>query len=245
MSIDLTGKLYRDMPDAYKDAYTRDQFKTERKAQNRMAGDAMTAADKFYGAPIMNPAKDNIYSYDTSAFGAGSDKDTERLSKIDIKNLRRQGYSRADIIDYADNIGETGVITDGGGAQRLLDRYRNKLLNKGGDDDLDNIDPVDPIEDLDPTPITPPVTQIIEDNSGDQSVTFPAIGSPSVDVSDFIPSPSGLNQRNSFLQSIIQDNDIYSQVYGDGNITSINQDNTASNYGGNQYNFARIPGYYS
>ena len=119
------------------------------------------------------------------------------------------------------------------------------MLNKGVDDDLDNIDPVDPIEDLDPTPITPPVTQIIEDNSGDQSPTFSIGGSSSVDVSDFIPSPSGLNQRNSFLQSIIQDNDIYSQVYGNGNVTSINQDNTASNYGGNPYSFARIPGYYS
>ena len=287
MSIDLTGKLYRDMPEAYKDAYTKDQFKTERKAQNRMAGDAMTGeygsritmpkdmavtADfqdsdgdgvddrnqmgpgkkfiktgKFYGAPSMDPTEDNIYSYDTSAFGAGSQKDpsTERLSKIDIKNLRRQGYSRADIIDYADNIGETGVITDGGAAQRLLDRYRDKLLNKKGNDDLEFTDPVDPIGDPDPTPITPPVTQIIEDNSGGQSPTFSIGGSSSVDVSDFIPSPSGLNQQNSFLQSIIQDNDIYSQVYGNGNVTSINQDNTASNYGGNQYNFARIPGYYS
>ncbi len=245
MSIDLTGKLYRDMPDAYKEAYTRDQFKTERKAQNRMAGDALKSDYFPDGAPIMDPEEDNIYSYDTSAFGAGSSKDTERLSRADLKNLENQGYSIADIVDYADNIGETGVITDGAKAQKLLDKYRNKLLNKGGNDDLDNIDTVDPIGDPDPTPIAPPITQIIEDNSGDQNPTFPAIGSPSVDVSDFIPSPSGLNQRNSFLQSIIQDNDIYSQVYGNGNVTSINQDNTASNYGGNQYNFGRIPGYYS
>ena len=290
MSIDLTGKLYKDMSDEYKDAYTRDQFKTERKAQTRMAGDALTGeygsritmpkdtvvtADfldgdgdgvddrnqrgpgkkyiktgKYADAPIMNPDEDNIYSYDTSAFGAGSDKDIERLSKIDIKNLRGQGYSRADIVDYADNIGETGVITDGGAAQRLLDRYRDKIANKlsrekEDEDPIDDItDPIAPIEDPDPTPVAPPVTQIIENNSGDQSPTFPGIAPPTIDVGDFIPGP-GTNQSNSLLQSIIQDNDINSQISGNGNVTTITQDNTASNYGGNPYSFARIPGYYS
>jgi len=279
------------MPDAYKDAYTRDQFKTERKAQTRMAGDALTGeygsritmpkdsvvtADfidsdgdgvddrnqrgpgktyiktgKYADAPIMNPDEDNIYSYDTSAFGAGSDKDIERLSKIDIKNLRRQGYSRADIVDYADNIGETGVITDGAAAQALLDRYRDKIANKSSkkkddDDGLGDIDPITPIDDLDPTPVVPPVTQIIEDNSGNQSPTVSIIESPSVDISDLIPGPgTNINQSNRYLQSIIQDNDVYSQVYGNGNTTNINQNNSANNYGGNQYNFTRVPGYYS
>jgi len=291
MSIDLTGKLYKDMSDEYKDAYTRDQFKTERKAQTRMAGDALTGeygsritmpkdtvvtADfldgdgdgvddrnqrgpgkkyiktgKYADAPIMNPDEDNIYSYDTSAFGAGSDKDTERLSKIDIKNLRGQGYSRADIVDYADNIGETGVITDGAAAQALLDRYRDKIANKSSkkkddDDGLGDIDPITPIDDLDPTPVVPPVTQIIEDNSGNQSPTVSIIESPSVDISDLIPGPgTNINQSNRYLQSIIQDNDVYSQVYGNGNTTTINQNNSANNYGGNQYNFTRVPGYYS
>jgi hypothetical protein len=290
MSIDLTGKLYRDMPEEYRDSVSKKDFKKERRSQNRMAGDALTAeygsritmpkdtvgtADfidsdgdgvddrnqrgagkkfietgKFYGAPSMDPTEDNIYSYDTSAFGAGSQKDpsTERLSKIDIKNLRGQGYSRADIVDYADNIGETGVITDGGAAQRLLDRYRDKIANKlsreKDDDGLGDTDPITPIEDLDPTPVVPPVTQIIENNSGDQSPTFPGIAPPTIDVGDLIPGP-GTNQSNSLLQSIIQDNDINSQVYGDGNVTTINQNNAANNYGGNQYNFARIPGYYS
>ena len=294
MSIDLTGKLYRDMPEEYRDSVSKKDFKKERRSQNRMAGDALTAeygsritmpkdmagtsdfidsdgdgvddrnqrgpgkkyikTGKYADAPIMNPDEDNIYSYDTSAFGAGSDKDTERLSKIDIKNLRGQGYSRADIVDYADNIGETGVITDGGAAQRLLDRYRDKIANKlskkkDDDDDNDNdglgdTDPITPIEDLEPTPVVPPVTQIIEDNSGDQSLTFPGIAPPTIDVGDFIPS-SGTNRSNSRLQSIIQDNDIYSQIAGNGNVTTINQDNSASNYGGNPYNFARIPGYYS
>lgn len=290
MSIDLKGKLYRDMPEQYRDSVSKKDFKKERRSQNRMAGDAFTAeygsritmpkgtagtADfidsdgdgvddrnqrgpgkkyiktgKYADAPIMNPDEDNIYSYDTSAFGAGSDKDTERLSKIDIKNLRGQGYSRADIVDYADNIGETGVITDGGAAQRLLDRYRDKIANKSSkkkpvepiEDEVDPIeDVVDPIEDV-VQPVDP-----IDDRDDPPFTGVPEIiGAPGVDVGDFIPSPgTNIRQGNSLLQSIIQDNDIASAVYGDGNVTTINQDNSASNYGGNQYNFARIPGYYS
>ena len=268
MSIDLTGKLYKDMSDEYKDAYTRDQFKTERKAQTRMAGDAMVGIGDFMedqlkdinvpttfpdGAPIMDPDEDSIYSYDTSAFGAGSGKDTERLSRADIKNLHNQGYSKADIVDYADNIGETGVITDGTKAQNLLDKYRKSLLKTEPVDPIDDvvtpIDPIDPIDPIEPPPAeihTPPVTQIIEDNSGNLSPTVSIIESPRVDISDFIPSlGTNINQSNRYLQSIIQDNDVYSQVYGNGNTTTINQNNSANNYGGNQYNFTRIPGYYS
>ena len=242
MSIDLTGKLYRDMSDEYKEAYTRDQFKKERKAQNRMAGDALTSDYFPDGAPIMDPDEDNIYGYDTSAYGAGSDKGTERFSKRDIKNLYNQGYSKADIVDYADNIGETGVITDGAAAQKLLDKYKKSLTTP---DPIDSVDPIidEPIEPVEPdNPIIP--FDPIDDREDPPSITLPPV--IGVDIGDFIPSPGvNVNQGNSYLQSIIQDNDIYSQVYGDGNTTTINQDNSASNYGGNQYNFARIPGYYS
>ena len=269
MSIDLTGKLYKDMTDEYKDEYTRDQFKKERKAQTRMAGDAVVGIGDFMddqfkdtnapttfpdGAPIMDPAEDSIYSYDTSAFGAGSGKDTERLSRADIKNLHNQGYSKADIVDYADNIGETGVITDGAKAQKLLDKYRKSLTKKEPVDSIDPIeDVVDPIDDVvEPVdPITPigPVNPIdpITDEDDPPFITVPPItGAPGVNVGDYIPSPGmNVHQGNSYLQSIIQDNDVTSQVYGDGNTTTINQNNSANNYGGNQYNFARIPGYYS
>ena len=189
----------------------------------------------------MDPDEDNIYGYNTAAYGAGSGKGTERFSKRDIKNLKNQGYSKADIVDYADNIGETGVITDGAAAQKLLNKYRDSLTAP------EPIDSVDPIIDEPVAPIVPPPIDPIDDREDPPNITLPpVIGAPGVDVGDFIPSPGvNINQGNSYLQSIIEDNDIYSQVYGDGNTTTINQDNTATNYGGNQYNFARIPGYYS
>ena len=233
------------MSKQYRDAVSREDFKKERRSQNRKAGEVFGADTFPDGAPIMDPDEDNIYSYNTSAFGAGSGKDTERLSKIDIKNLKNQGYSKEDIVAYADNIGETGVITDGGAAQRLLDRYRKSLSkNKPVEPIEDEVDPIeDVVQPVDPiTPIDP-----IDDRDDPPFTDIPSIiGGPGVDVGDYIPSPgTNINQGNSLLQSIIQDNDIASAVYGDGNVTTINQDNTASNYGGNQYNFARIPGYYS
>ena len=236
------------MSTGYRDAFTKEEFKKERREQNRKAGEVFGADTFPDGAPIMDPDEDNIYKYNTAAYGAGSGKGTERFSKRDIKNLKNQGYSKADIVDYADNIGETGVITDGGGAQRLLDKYRKKLSkNAPGDGD--------PIEGGDEPPFEyeidpigpPPPNNPVDDRDDPPFTDIPSIiGAPGVDVGDFIPSPgTSINQGNSLLQSIIQDNDVDSQVYGDGNVTTINQDNSASNYGGNQYNFARIPGYYS
>jgi|TARA_Y100000289_G_C3907807_1_gene142910 hypothetical protein len=242
MSIDLTGKVYKDMSKQYRDAVSREDFKKERRSQNRMAGDALKSDYFPDGAPIMDPEEDNIYSYDTSAFGAGSSRDTERLSRADLKNLENQGYSIADIVDYAENIGETGVITDGAKAQKLLDRYKRKLArNEEGDTnpvdpvDPDPVDPVIPDDDNetgieDPFPVIQPITQTIENTSG----TMPGI--------EFIPE---MNVGGNFdVQSVYQDNDINSNVAGNNNTTTISQDNSVMQYGGNGYGFKRIPSYY-
>mgnify|MGYP001497138557 FL=1 len=122
-----------------------------------------------------------------------------------------------------------------------------KKLSKnapGDGDPIDEItDPGDFIYEPDPTPLP----EIIDDRDDPPFTDIPSIiGVPGVDVGDFIPSPgTNIRQGNSLLQSIIQDNDVNSQVYGNGNTTTINQDNSATNYGGNQYNFARVAGYYS
>ena len=233
---DPFGTMYLGGSPTYNEATGKDE--TYRGADGTITRGKDTFPD---GAPMMDPKTDDIYKYDTDGYGAGYKKGTNRLSKIDLKNLKNQGYSLEDIVDYADNIGETGVITDGGAAQRLLDRYRDKIANKlSKEKDDDGLTISDPP--FNPTPIDP------IDDGGDPPFTGvpEIIGAPGVDVGDFIPSPgTNINQGNSLLQSIIQKNDINSQVYGDGNVTTINQDNSASNYGGNQYNFARIPGYYS
>ena len=247
MAIDLTGKLYRDMSTGYRDAFTKEEFKKERREQNRKAGEVFGADTFPDGAPIVDP--DKLDAYNTAVYGAGAGKGTKRVSGLDANNMVNQlmdedtskREARELVMKYIDRIGKTGVITDGGKLQKKLAKWESKMddenITPDPDDGLIISDPP-----FNPTPIDP------IDDGGDPPFTGvpDIIGGPGVDVGDYIPGPgTNINQGNSLLQSIIQDNDIASAVYGDGNVTTINQDNTASNYGGNQYNFARIPGYYS
>ena len=88
------------------------------------------------GAPIMDPAKDDIFSYDLDGYGAGYKKGKDRLSKKDLKNLRNQGYSLEDIVNYADAQISDGV-TSGDKARRLLERFRDEVQNNGASIDVD------------------------------------------------------------------------------------------------------------
>ena len=263
MSIDLKGKLYRDMPEQYRDAVSKKDFKKERRSQNRMAGEVFEGKDTIPdGAPIMDPDEDNIYSYDTSAFGAGSGRDTKRLSRADIKNLSNQGYSKADIVDYAENIGETGVITDGGKAQKLLERYKKNLAKKqpgdeeqpGDKDDLSDNEPINqtiinnPPPAQEPTPTQEPTPEPPQE---------PALGvSPETpdpqefkdeEMQKIIDNNGNTNiqdvtseQSNSQIQETKLDNDINLNLGGNNNDTEVIQENPVTNTGGDQTNSSAV-----
>lgn len=140
-NIDLLGKKYKDMSTGFRDAFTKQEFRDGRAAQ-RMAGETDIPAEdnsaltkeermeiKYQDAPVMTPGVDDIFSYDTKAFGAGSDDGTQRLSKIDLKNLKRQGYALEDIIDYSDKITASGDVLQGEAAKNLLERFKRKVAN--------------------------------------------------------------------------------------------------------------------
>lgn len=89
------------------------------------------------GAPNKDyPGQDNnpytvkkIENFDLAAGGAGSSKGTNRLSAQDIKRLREQGgFSRQEIVDYAENtdFGD-GPGASGGKAQALLSKYKDAI----------------------------------------------------------------------------------------------------------------------
>ena len=48
------------------------------------------------------PKVSNINNFDRTSGGAGSQKGTDRLSASDLKNLRGQGHSLQDIVNYAE-----------------------------------------------------------------------------------------------------------------------------------------------
>ena len=77
------------------------------------------------------PRVSNINNFDRTAGGAGSQKGTDRLSASDLKNLRGQGHSLQDIVNYADKSYASGAK---GGQACLLytspsprDRTRSRM----------------------------------------------------------------------------------------------------------------------
>ena len=102
-NLDLTGKNYADMPTGFRDAYSKEEFKTERRAQNnRMAGDAVVEEAKSPKSGMTAGKVDNIDNFDRSAGGAGAQRGEDRLSAADLKNLQSQGFSNQEIIDYSE-----------------------------------------------------------------------------------------------------------------------------------------------
>ena len=126
----------KDAKAAYKDARTR--FAGDEVADNpaavKLIDDSAAAIDASAtfpdGAPRMDPEEDNIYKYDTRAYGAGSQKGDDgiaRLSSKDLRNLSNQGYSAEDIIEYSQNITASGEVKQGDKARNFLEKLRGQV----------------------------------------------------------------------------------------------------------------------
>ena len=131
------------------------------------------------GAPNKDyPGKDNnpytvkkIENFDLAAGGAGAKKGTERLSAQDIKRLRKQGgFSRQEIVDYAENhdFGD-GPGASGGKAQALLGKYKDAIKAKKAEKAEGEVS--EPVVEAAPAPAPTPVAQETEGSAaiGDNS----------------------------------------------------------------------------
>ena len=131
--------------------------------KTRMAGDALRKLNK-QEAPneaAVSRAQERVYGveniddFDGAAAGAGSKRDYDRLSKSDIKGLRKQGFSQQEILDYADR---TTSDTSGEKAQKLLGKFRDNIAAKNSEASVSTPEtqgPVDSIGDAPGTPINP------------------------------------------------------------------------------------------
>lgn len=91
-------------------------------------------ADKPKNTPVsetsrMNPETDDIFSYDTKAYGSGSNKGTQKLSASDLRNLKESGYSNEEIVDYSNKVTSSGDVKQGDKAQALLEKYKTQFTN--------------------------------------------------------------------------------------------------------------------
>ena len=158
----------------------------------------------------------NIQNFDLTAGGAGAKKGTERLSAQDIKRLRTQGgFSRKELVDYADNtdFGD-GPGASGGKAQALLSKYKDAIAEKK--DKKNKEQPV--AEDArlgseeEVTPPAPPApvekTSVVQTGENNFTNTGEIFGNinQGADFSVNIGGDASDNMKNALSYSAINDN---------------------------------------
>ena len=106
---------------------------------------------------------ENINDFDASASGRGSLNNENRLSKADIKGLRKEGgFNRKQILQYVED--NPDVASDGQAAQNLLNRYKDKIAAKQAK--KEDKEPNQPVQETAPTPVAEQGgPQAIGDNS--------------------------------------------------------------------------------
>lgn len=204
------------------------------------------------GAPNKDyPGQDNnpytvkkIENFDLAAGGAGAKKGTNRLSAQDMKRLREQGgFSRQEIVDYAENtdFGD-GPGASGGKAQALLSKYKDAI--KANQEKESKPEPVTPKPEVTPTPTPEPTEErkipVGGGMMGDDNNYAPQDQEQETEVvaSGDDSNAAGGQQVNTAAGGGSQSN----QIAGDGNIVTNNQaiDNSVDNsrtYGGSDRTF--------
>ena len=117
----------------------------ESDTKTRMAGDALNQMRSREKDGVTNSKKynentvdqmnqqvygvENINDFDAAASGRGSDNNVNRLSKSDIKGLKKYGgFTEEQIVQYAEN--NPDIKTGGDKAQKLLAKYKDRIAAK-------------------------------------------------------------------------------------------------------------------
>ena len=204
----------------------------------------MGAPNKDYKSEDNNPyTVENISDFDLAAGGAGSSKGTNRLSAQDIRRLREQGgFSRQEIVDYAENhdFGD-GPGASGGKAQALLQQYKDAIAkNSAKDEEVDTPEP---------TPEPAPTPELTPEPAPAPKPTVPPGGNLQTQEQESTATVTGDNsnaasgqQANTAAGGGTQQ----TQIAGDGNTVTNNQsiDNSVDNsrtYGGSTRSFTYNP----
>lgn len=153
----------------------------EKDTKTRMAGDALNQMRSRGREGVKEGSKynqetvdsmnqqvygvENINDFDASASGRGSLNNENRLSKADIKGLRREGgFNRKQILQYVEDNPE--VASDGQAAQNLLNKYKDNIVARKAKNEEKEV--VEPVQET--TPTTPVDTSPTQDQETIASV---------------------------------------------------------------------------
>jgi hypothetical protein len=219
--------------------------------ENRAAGRASHRSQEI----------ENVTDFDFAKRGK------KTVEKGEMKYLRRQGYSREDIIDHMEDSG----LRLRKGAQRKLDTWKERLKGSTNPDPVEETNPVVPVVPVVPevpeeTTTVIPVTGTVG-NSQEQTVTqdndqtstivgdnntveqnqdnsINQTGSTGAQtlldsrLDEIISGDgTGVDITNTQTQEVTQDNDQTSTITGDNNTVWQNQDNSIRQYGGDNRSF--------
>ena len=207
----------------------------------------------------------NLADFDLAGGGAGAQKGTQRLSLKDLQGLDKTGnFSREELVKYADDVSKTFDDNErgfGNKAEGLIENWRSKLSPTAETaPESETTTETQPTTESTTEP-TSSVTQTITNNPAPTSNQSPEVNQSSSSstteantlkddyVNSIITQTGGGNnniqdvsieQGNTQVQTVTQDNDINSNIAGNDNVTEITQDNTVKNIGGDQSNFATV-----
>lgn len=158
----------------------------------------------------------NLSDFDLAAGGAGAKKGTQRLSKSDLKRLSKQGgFSKEELVEYANNLNVDGPGAGGGGAQKLLKKWTDRINNKPpgeGDTPPGNDVPTPPDTSI-PTPVDPgkPGPDMPTPTQPVKPTPYQPPGTPGIG--------SGNSQEQIVDQTVSQDRNFgdVNNTIGDGN----------------------------
>jgi len=156
----LQDKNYQSMSDKYKQKFSRDEFKAQKRAQAKrralQAGDKEAAAkagvthkgklgekSQFFQTNEKGKRKltnmeesaspfkvDNIQDFDTAAYGAGSERGKETLNRKDIKGLKTQGGFTSAEVQDYAQGLKDSGVKIGKGAQKKLEKMQAQALER-------------------------------------------------------------------------------------------------------------------
>ena len=177
-------------------------------AKNRMAGDKLDEPTQESADAKEALSQSEQRKRARERIGNDPDRLAERIGGIDREKYDFDGYSDKEI-----NMAMQGGTFDENDYARLTGQKLGDGSDGGGEDPTPT-----PTPEPDPTPVKPqPVPGGPDQNIGYQPPR--------------LTYPGGNNQT----QNINQDNDITTNVTGDGNTVTNNQDNSIGQYGGSDY----------
>jgi hypothetical protein len=177
-------------------------------AKNRMAGDKLDEPTQESADAKEALSQSEQRKRARERIGNDPDRLAERIGGIDREKYDFDGYSDKEI-----NMAMQGGTFDENDYARLTGEKLGDGSDGGGEDTTPT-----PTPETDPTPVKPqPAPEGPDQTIGYQPPT--------------LTYPGG----NSQTQNINQDNDITTNVTGDGNTVTNNQDNSIGQYGGSSY----------